>query len=107
MANNTSLPLLAITMGDPAGCGSEIIAKVLTNDDVYTLSLPIVIGSAPVMRWALDVLGKQAKVLVIEEPRMPNSFQELLMLLILNFLIFRNWNLERSSALLERQHTNI
>lgn len=68
MANNTSLPLLAITMGDPAGCGSEIIAKVLTNDDVYTLSLPIVIGSAPVMRWALDVLGKQAKILVIEEP---------------------------------------
>lgn len=67
MTNNASLPLLAITMGDPAGCGSEIIAKVLTNDNVYTSSHPIVIGSAPVMRWALDVLGKQAKVVVIEE----------------------------------------
>jgi len=68
MANNTSLPLLAITMGDPAGCGSEIIAKVLTNDDVYTISLPIVIGSARVMQWALDVLGKQAKIRGIEKP---------------------------------------
>ena len=67
MTNNASLPLLAITMGDPAGCGSEIIAKILTNDNVYTSSRPIVIGSAPVMRWALDVLGKQAKVVVIEE----------------------------------------
>jgi len=68
MPINTPLPLLAITMGDPAGCSSEIIAKVLTNTDVYTSSLPIVLGSAPVLQWGLDIIGKQAKVQVIQKP---------------------------------------
>ena len=68
MATKTTLPLLAITMGDPAGCGSEIIAKVLTSEDTYSSSLPIVIGSAPVLRWALGIVGKQAEVRVIKKP---------------------------------------
>lgn len=63
-----TIPVLAITMGDPAGCGPEIIAKVLTNENVYQNSLPIVIGSAQVMQWALDVLGKQAEIHVIKKP---------------------------------------
>jgi 4-hydroxythreonine-4-phosphate dehydrogenase len=67
MVTNSSLPLLAITMGDPAGCGSEIIAKVLTNGDPYAAALPIVIGSAPVMQWALGIVEKQAKVQVIKK----------------------------------------
>jgi 4-phospho-D-threonate 3-dehydrogenase / 4-phospho-D-erythronate 3-dehydrogenase len=66
--NASIIPILAITMGDPAGCGPEIIAKVLSGESVYQNSLPIVIGSAQVMQWALDVLGKQTKIQIIEKP---------------------------------------
>ena len=60
--NETRRPLLAITMGDPAGCGPEIIAKVLTSPDVYQTTLPIVVGSLPVMQWALDIIGAGSTV---------------------------------------------
>ncbi|PKO14427.1 MAG: 4-hydroxythreonine-4-phosphate dehydrogenase PdxA [Chloroflexi bacterium HGW-Chloroflexi-10] len=68
MKDAQSLPILAITMGDPAGCGPEIIAKVLTSDDIYTNSLPLVIGSTQVLKWALDTIGKSAMLHVIQEP---------------------------------------
>lgn len=68
MAAKSNLPLLAITMGDPAGCSSEIIAKVLTRDDAYSSSLPIVIGSAPVLEWGLKVIKKNIDVRVIKKP---------------------------------------
>ena len=66
MTDKTTLPRLAITMGDPAGCGPEIIAKVLTEPETYTTSLPLVIGSAQVLRWALGVIGKQSEVRTIK-----------------------------------------
>ena len=35
---------IAITMGDPAGVGPEIIVKALSHVEVYKKCLPIVIG---------------------------------------------------------------
>lgn len=43
-------PTLAITMGDPAGIGPEILAKTLAETSVHERSRPIVIGST----WALE-----------------------------------------------------
>lgn len=37
-------PVICITMGDPAGIGTEIIAKALSRPDVYTDCSPVVIG---------------------------------------------------------------
>lgn len=37
-------PLLAITMGDPAGIGPEIVLKALAHADVYECARPLVIG---------------------------------------------------------------
>ena len=37
-------PIIAITMGDPAGVGPEIIVKALSHRDVYDLCVPIVVG---------------------------------------------------------------
>jgi 4-hydroxythreonine-4-phosphate dehydrogenase len=42
-------PVIAITMGDPAGIGPEIVVKVLAHGDTYARCLPIVIGDAGVM----------------------------------------------------------
>jgi 4-hydroxythreonine-4-phosphate dehydrogenase len=43
-------PFIAITMGDPAGIGPEIIAKVFADGKVFSLCRPVVVGSARVMR---------------------------------------------------------
>jgi 4-phospho-D-threonate 3-dehydrogenase / 4-phospho-D-erythronate 3-dehydrogenase len=40
------LPLIAITMGDAAGIGPEIIVKALAHNDLYTRCRPLVIGDA-------------------------------------------------------------
>jgi 4-hydroxythreonine-4-phosphate dehydrogenase len=47
------LPIIAITMGDAAGIGPEIIVKALENRDVYRKSIPLVIGDFSVMKNAL------------------------------------------------------
>ena len=39
-----SLPVLALTMGDPAGIGPEITAKALACESLYSECLPFVIG---------------------------------------------------------------
>ena len=47
-------PLILITMGDPAGIGPEIIAKVLDSGEVVPLCRPVVIGDAGVMRKQIE-----------------------------------------------------
>jgi len=41
-----SRPIIAITMGDPAGIGPEIIMRSLAHDEVYAWCRPLVIGDA-------------------------------------------------------------
>jgi 4-hydroxythreonine-4-phosphate dehydrogenase len=45
-------PLLAITMGDPAGVGPEVILKALRHPDVYERSRPLVIGDRRILERA-------------------------------------------------------
>ena len=41
-----SRPIIAITMGDPAGIGPEIIMRSLAHGEVYAWCRPLVIGDA-------------------------------------------------------------
>ncbi len=50
------LPILGITMGDPAGIGPEVIAKVWMVRAVHRQCRPMVIGSAPVMARTVNAL---------------------------------------------------
>ncbi len=43
-------PALAITMGDPAGIGPEVIVKALASPVVWRLCRPVVIGSLPALQ---------------------------------------------------------
>jgi len=43
-------------MGDPAGIGPEIIAKVIDSSEIVAVCRPVVIGDAGVMRKAVDEL---------------------------------------------------
>ncbi len=54
------LPVLAITMGDPAGTGPELIAKALALPEVRALCRPVVVGSAALMREAARIVGTDA-----------------------------------------------
>ena len=46
---NNIKPILAITMGDPAGIGPEIILMALNHEDTYNKCRPLVTGDAEVM----------------------------------------------------------
>jgi 4-hydroxythreonine-4-phosphate dehydrogenase len=63
-----SLPLLAVTMGDPAGIGGEIAARALAEAETYGLCRPLIVGDACVMREALRVCGLDMAVNAIEDP---------------------------------------
>jgi len=50
------VPVLGITMGDPAGVGPEIIAKALARPEVAQACRPVVIGDRSVMAATLELL---------------------------------------------------
>lgn len=60
-------PLLAITMGDAAGSGPEIIAKTLAEPEINAACRCVVIGDADTMRESLKITGVPGKVRAIEK----------------------------------------
>jgi len=61
-------PLLAITMGDPAGIGPEIIVKALQHPVVYEQCRPLVIGDRRMLAQAAQWTGVPAAFELITEP---------------------------------------
>ena len=53
----TTRPLLAITLGDPAGVGPEITLKALQHADVYQRCRPLVVGDRRMLARAAEFLG--------------------------------------------------
>ena len=66
--HSKSLPLLAITMGDPAGIGPEIIVKALGRASVWKMCRPLVIGSHPIMEHTAQHLGIPSHVVLVHDP---------------------------------------
>jgi len=62
------LPVIAVTMGDPAGVGPEIIVKALARPDVARLCRVVVIGDAARLRAAADRCGVDPEIVRIEAP---------------------------------------
>ena len=59
--DNKFKPIIAITMGDAAGVGPEIINKALVVKDVYNLCNPLVIGDLSMLQDALKVADVELK----------------------------------------------
>lgn len=53
----TTLPIIGISMGDPAGIGPEVCAKALALEEIYGICRPIVVGDAGVMADAVRFCG--------------------------------------------------
>ena len=56
MAEHDTRPLIAITMGDPAGIGAEVSLKALLAPEVYTICRPLVLGTLGMLEQMRDVL---------------------------------------------------
>ncbi len=50
-------PVLAITMGDPAGVGPEIVVKALASPRLWDACRPVILGRRPVLEAAARDLG--------------------------------------------------
>ena len=55
-----SNPVIAVTMGDGAGVGPEIVVAALLDPEIARSSSPVVIGDARRLHDAASVLGRYA-----------------------------------------------
>ncbi len=55
-------PLLAITMGDPAGCGPEVIAKAIAFSDAHSHARLVCIGDSRVMHRAVELVNADLEI---------------------------------------------
>jgi len=56
----TDLPRIAITMGDPAGIGPEIIVKALPREDIFQVCRPFVLGDVGLLKTASEGIGPRS-----------------------------------------------
>lgn len=61
-------PITAITMGDPAGIGPEIVVGTMLSEDIHNCCRPFVIGTQAILERAAAVLGKELKFHTISKP---------------------------------------
>ncbi|MBU1628100.1 4-hydroxythreonine-4-phosphate dehydrogenase PdxA, partial [bacterium] len=63
-------PTIAITMGDPAGIGPEIVLKALNEKELYELCRPVIIGDLKVLKRTSENLFSSIdlrKVNIVDE----------------------------------------
>jgi 4-phospho-D-threonate 3-dehydrogenase / 4-phospho-D-erythronate 3-dehydrogenase len=58
-------PFVAVTMGDGAGVGPEVVVGALVEPEIAALCRPVVIGDAARLRAAAQVLGVDADVVAV------------------------------------------
>ena len=61
-------PLVAVTMGDPAGVGPEIIAKAFADPGFHARNRARVVGDAGMLERAAQLLGLPLRINEITEP---------------------------------------
>jgi 4-hydroxythreonine-4-phosphate dehydrogenase len=63
------LPVIGITMGDPAGVGPEVVMKALARPDAYALCRPLVIGDAWQLERAKAILKLNLEIFSVSDPQ--------------------------------------
>jgi 4-phospho-D-threonate 3-dehydrogenase / 4-phospho-D-erythronate 3-dehydrogenase len=56
-------PVVAITMGDPAGVGPEIVVKCLARQEAHDICRPLVVGDVARLRRAAAICGLDASAI--------------------------------------------
>ncbi len=68
MDETSRRPCVAVTMGDPAGIGPEIVAKAVADPEVMRVSRPLVVGDLGVMAHTVRALGLGLRVQAVPSP---------------------------------------
>jgi 4-phospho-D-threonate 3-dehydrogenase / 4-phospho-D-erythronate 3-dehydrogenase len=66
-------PMIAITMGDAAGVGPEVIMKSLAHPQVHEMCRPLVIGDASRLRAAGAIVGTRLQVHSVPESNLASA----------------------------------
>jgi 4-hydroxythreonine-4-phosphate dehydrogenase len=64
-----SQPTIAITMGDPAGIGPEIVARALGEQEVRAACRPVVVGDPRILARAVDLVKSPLRVGTVQSVR--------------------------------------
>lgn len=62
-------PTIAVTLGDPAGIGPEIVVGAWDRPEVHALCRPVAVGHPEMLRRAARLLGRDVRIEPIEDPR--------------------------------------
>ncbi|MGW2256486.1 4-hydroxythreonine-4-phosphate dehydrogenase PdxA [Streptomyces sp. NPDC001780] len=62
------LPIIAVTMGDGAGIGPEVIVPALLHPDTVGRCRPVVIGDVERLRQAARILGVSCSIVPVDGP---------------------------------------
>lgn len=65
-------PVVAVTMGDPAGIGPEIILKALRHGHWQEKSTPLVLGDPEVMNFYASLLNLRVPLVSVKEEELEN-----------------------------------
>ncbi|MBI3084702.1 MAG: hypothetical protein HYY88_03075, partial [candidate division NC10 bacterium] len=64
-----SPPTVAVTMGDPAGVGPEIVVRALGEKEVRAACHPVVVGDPRIMVRALELVKSPLRVRTVQAAR--------------------------------------
>jgi 4-hydroxythreonine-4-phosphate dehydrogenase len=71
-----SLPLLAITMGDPAGVGPEVIVRAWRNPRVHANCRPVAVGIPAAFERAIGLVGAPMTLATIDSLEVLRDFDQ-------------------------------
>lgn len=60
------LPLIALTMGDPAGIGPEVLVRAAADDEVRSLCRPVAVGHSGVLQQSATRAGLSLELTPVE-----------------------------------------
>jgi 4-hydroxythreonine-4-phosphate dehydrogenase len=66
MSDAAQKPLLAITLGDPAGVGPEVVVRAWGDARVHECCRPVALGHPEILRRAVELTGSSARVEVLD-----------------------------------------
>lgn len=67
MPENSNKPILAITLGDAAGVGPEVIVRSWADTNIHQLCRLVVLGHPEILRSAIQLVGSNCKVEVVSD----------------------------------------
>ena len=95
-------PILAITMGDPAGIGPEITIKAISHSGVTDICIPVVIGDYEALADANGFCHTNFLINKITDIKQAQDRNGILNLINLGFLNNKNWEYKKVSPLCGR-----